>query len=113
MRIKILENGIKYILCNNDLEVGDKVFPLCAGLIEDGNFIHKNICLDRYHDGSLMCGLPNDAHIIKDLNYSVYKPYEILTDHEYGPKEKYFKIISVEDSIMIDETSWNYWKSKA
>jgi len=79
-----------YVFSNDDLEVGDKVFPISNGLTIDGKYTHKEF---DYRD--FMCGFPDGPHIIKNLHYSDYKPYEIYTSHGFGPVEKYFKIISI------------------
>lgn len=45
----------------------------------------------------------NEDHIIENLNYSDYKPYEVKTNRGYGPKENYFKIISELTTENIEE----------
>lgn len=96
MILEIIENNIKYILSNENLKTDDKVFPISRGICKKNKYTHEEVWLVRYLNGELMCGLPNDPHIIKDLNYSDYKPYQIHTSHGFGPIESYFKIIKQE-----------------
>lgn len=73
---------------NEDLKNGDEVFTISNGITLDGVYTHQEFDFSDY-----MCGYPDEPHIIKDLNHSTYKPYEVKTSHGYGPKEMYFKII--------------------
>ncbi len=92
MIVKIKYFGKTYTLSNDNLQNGDAVYPISEGhLDKDGKYIHKNFIWGKY-----TCGFPNEPHIIKDLNYSDYKPYQIRTTSGYGPIEKYFKIIDIE-----------------
>jgi hypothetical protein len=103
MILKVTEKGIRYTLTNEGLAVGDETFPISEGKVVDGKYVHEGLCLARYGGGKydeLMCGLPNDPHIILDLHHDTYKPYEVRTNHGYGPVEHYFKI--VEQFPVID-----------
>lgn len=89
MIIEKIQNGTIYTLSNENLNPGDKVYPIARGRItpENSFILHE---LD-YRD--FISGWPNDPHIVKDTSYSDYKPYQIRTDKGYGPIEKYYKII--------------------
>lgn len=103
MILKHTEKGIRYTLTNEGLTVGDETFPISKGKIVDGKYVHEGLWLARYGDGAyddLMCGLPDDPHVILDLHHDTYKPYEVHTNHGYGPVEHYFKI--VEQVPVID-----------
>lgn len=76
------------VFSNENLKVGDKVFPISNGKVEEDKYIHW-----KYDFRDFMCGYPDDPHIIKDLKYSNYKPYEVHTSHGWGPIESYYKII--------------------
>jgi hypothetical protein len=94
MKLKVTYNGITYHLTNSGLKVGDEVFPISEGHIdEDNKYVHTGIWLTEYFDGSLMSGLPDDPHIIEDLHHSDDKAYEVRTQKGFGPIEEYFKII--------------------
>ncbi len=81
-------NGKDYRFSNENLNVGDQVFPISRGKITDGIYEHQNFDFRDF-----MCGFPDDPHYIKNLKHSTYKPYEVSTDHGYSPIECYFKII--------------------
>jgi len=100
---------ILYTLSNEDLKVGDETFPVSAGISKDDVYIHERFEFARY-----MSGFPNDPHIIEDLHHNdQYKPYEIRTNHGYGPKEKYFKIISKKDLMNdLSPSLQAYYKNK-
>jgi len=84
-------NGKIYTLSNEGLVEGDKVFPISFGTTENGIFTHEYF---KFFEWDYF---PDDPHTIEDLYYSDFKPYEIKTDHGFGPIEKYYKIISIED----------------
>lgn len=74
-------------MTNEDLQVGDKVYPISHGRTKDGKYEHE------YFDfRDFMSGYPDEPHTILDLHHSDDKGYEIRTDMGYGPREKYFKI---------------------
>jgi hypothetical protein len=80
---------IDYILSNENLKVNDKVFPISRGRTWNDTHIHFN-----YDFRDFMCGFPDEPHTILDLKHSDnYKPYEVRTDHGYGPIEMYYKIL--------------------
>ena len=88
-------NGTRYTLSNEGLAVGDEVYPIARGRsLEDGGWI-----LHEFDYSESCSGFPDEPHVIVDLDYSTYKPYQIRTDHGYGPIEQYFKIIKVEREI--------------
>lgn len=95
MIIEKVHNKVRYTLSNDNLDVGDKVFPILRGrCLDDGNFI--------YHDfnySEACSGFPYDPHTILDLHYSDSKPYEVRTDMGYSNRESYFKIIKKEVQI--------------
>lgn len=89
MIIQHTYKNIDYILSNENLKVDDKVYPISCGRTAGNIHIHY-----EYDFRDFMCGFPNEPHIIEDMKYSEnYKPYEIRTDHGYGPLEMYYKII--------------------
>jgi len=98
MIIQHTYKGIDYILSNENLKVGDRVFPISRGRTWNDKHIHY-----EYDFRDFMCGFPDEPHIILDLNYSKnYKPYEIHTDHGFGPVEMYYKIeVSMNKSDYI------------
>ena len=91
MLVETVKNGIRYTLSNENLEVGDKVFPIGRGrCLDGGGWILHNIAFEEY------MGFPYDFHTIMDLKHSDYKPYEVKTDKGYSPIESYYKIIKKE-----------------
>jgi hypothetical protein len=89
----------RYTLTNEGLRVGDEVYPIGQGRCLDGGgwIFHKIDFHESYMD------FPNDPHKIINLKHSDYKPYEVRTDHGYGPRETYYKIVKVEHQESIDK----------
>lgn len=85
MKICIFRDGRPYFFTNENLKVGDRVWPLLTGYTPLGQFYATGIEPDRF--------LPAEAHTIQDLNHSETKGYEVRTDYGYGPVECYFKLI--------------------
>lgn len=99
MKIEKVHNKIRYTLSNENLRIGDKVFPIARGrCLDDGTWI-----LHNFDFRDFMCGFPNEPHIIMDLKHSTYKPYELRTNMGYSPLECYYKIIKIEEKIKIKE----------
>jgi hypothetical protein len=95
MNVEKVHNGIRYTLSNDDLKVGDKVFPIAWGrCLDDGGWILHDIDFRE-----LTSGFPDEPHEILDLKHSDYKPYEVRTDHGYSPSECYYKIIKKEKQV--------------
>jgi hypothetical protein len=92
MNVEKVHGNFRYTLTNKCLAVGDEVFPIAWGKTENGLFLFHE--LDYSFCSS---GFPDDPHIIKDLNHSDYKPYEIHTNKGYGPVETYFRIMTKEE----------------
>lgn len=86
--------GKRYTLSNENLKVGDKVFPIAWGrCLDDGGWILHNF---SYHTSS---GFPDEPHTILNLKHSDYKPYQVRTNHGYSPVECYYKIIKIEKRV--------------
>lgn len=94
MKTKYVYENVEYTFSNENLKVGDKVFPISRGKVTDDKFEHW-----EFDFRDFMCGFPDEPHIILDLHHSNYKPYQSRTDHGYSPIECYFKII--EKKILI------------
>jgi hypothetical protein len=95
MKIEHVYDSIRYTLSNDNLKVGDKVFPIGQGrCLDDGGWILHNL---DYRD--FMSGFPHSPHTIQNLKYSDYKPYGVQTDMGYSPIECYYKIIKKEEQV--------------
>jgi len=93
--------GIRYTFSNENLQIGDKVFPIADGRVrEDGSFILHNFSFEDYSTG-----FPDEPHTIIDLKHSDYKPYEVRTEYGYSPAECYYKIIKKEHQITENPES--------
>ncbi|MFW5847494.1 MAG: hypothetical protein ACOCVF_01055 [bacterium] len=109
---KYLNGKFRYLLSNENLKEGDKVYPIANGRCrDDGSWI-----LHGFNFEESLSGFPDNPHTIINLKYSDYKPYEVKTDKGYSPIECYYKIIKVEEKILIEKslgkmifTDW-YWK---
>jgi hypothetical protein len=90
MIIQHTYNSIDYILSNENLKKGDRVYPISRGRTAGNTHIHY-----EYDFRDFMSGFPKEPHIIEDLKHSENcKPYEIRTDHGYGPAEMYYRIVA-------------------
>lgn len=99
MKIEHVFNKIRYTLTNENLNVGDKVYPITRGrCLDDGGWILHNL---DYRD--FISGFPNEPHTLLDLNYSKSKPYQVRTDMGYSPIECYYKIIKKEQNKLVKE----------
>lgn len=99
MKIEHVFNKIRYTLTNENLNVGDKVYPIAQGrCLDDGGWILHGLDFRDF-----MSGFPNEPHTIEDLNYSKSKPYQVRTDKGFSPIESYYKIIKKEQNELIRE----------
>jgi hypothetical protein len=97
MLVEKVHNGIRYTLSNENLKVGDKVYPIASGrCLDNGDWILHNISFKDF-----MTGFPDEPHTIENLKHSDYKPYEVKTDAGFSPKECYYKIIKMEEKTTI------------
>lgn len=96
MRIEKIHDGIRYTLTNDNLKVGDEVFPIARGrCLDDGSWI-----LSNFDFRDFMSGFPDKPHIIEDLDYDngrQGKAYQVRTNNGYSPIECYYKIIKTEE----------------
>lgn len=90
--------GIRYTLSNENLEVGDKVYPIAWGrTLPNGDFIFHN-----YDYRKVVSGFPDEPHTILKFKTDC-KPIEVRTDHGYSPKEVYYKIVKKEKQEMAEK----------
>lgn len=100
MLVEHVHEKIRYTLSNENLKKGDKVFPIAWGrCLDKGGWI-----LHDFDFREIMSGFPNKPHIIEDLNYSDYKPYQVRTNNGYSPIECYYKIIKTEIQVKVQES---------
>jgi hypothetical protein len=103
MKIEKVHNKIRYTLSNENLKVGDGVFPIANGrCLDDGGWILHDLDFRDF-----MSGFPDEPHIIMDLNYDngrQGKPYQVRTDKGYSPIECYYKIIKLEEQIKVRDS---------
>ena len=93
MITEYVHKGIRYTFSNENIQVGDKVFPIAHGrCLDGGGWI--------LHGFRYLSGFPDEPHTILDLHHSDYKPYQVHTDHGYGPVEIYYKIIKKEKQVQ-------------
>ena len=98
MIVKHKYNGKEYTLSNENLQNGDKVYPISRGKSNSEKFTYEHWSFEwRY----FMTGWISEPHTILDIHYSDYKPYEVHTSHGFSPIECYFKIISVEPILKL------------
>jgi hypothetical protein len=111
MKIEHIKKGIRYTLSNENLKVGDKVYPIATGrCLENDEWILHDIGFKKY-----LTGFPGDPDTIIDLEHSKDKAIQVSTNRGYSPIEVYYKIIKkekqVEDKHLLDNTLiFKNWK---
>ena len=94
MKIEKVHNKIRYTFSNENLKVGDEVYPIAYGrCLDNGEWV-----LNDFDFRDFMCGFSNEPHIIEDLNYDngrQGKPYQVRTNKGFSPIECYYKIIKI------------------
>lgn len=102
MKVEKVHSGIRYTLSNEDLKVGDEVFPIAYGrCLNNDEWIFHNLDFRNF-----MSGFPEEPHTIVDLDYASVKrgkPYQVKTNRGYAPIEGYYKIIKMEKQIKVGE----------
>lgn len=107
MQVEKIYDNVRYRLSNENLQVDDKVYPVARGrCVENDEWVLHEIDFDED-----ISGFPYEPHTIENRHYSDCKPYEVHTDHGYGPMETYFKIIKRERLIetkgkLFDTFNW-------
>jgi hypothetical protein len=109
MKIEKVYNNIRYTLSNEDLQVGDKVYPIARGRCLDGGgwILHDIEFESKYVKGLNTSGFPDEPHTILDLNYDngrQCKPYQVRTNYGFSPIERYYKIIKLEERVKVKES---------
>jgi hypothetical protein len=110
MITKYIYEGTEYTLSNENLVVGDMVFPISRGRTIDNVHVHE-----EFDFRDFMSGFPDDPHTIKNMDYSKgqNKTYEVHTSHGWSPKECYFKIISTNKTSRMNELTLDMLKQHA
>lgn len=105
MIIEKVFNKIRYTLSNDNLSIGDKVYPIANGrCLDDGTWVFH-----KFDFRNFMSGFPNEPHTILDLNHCPdHKSHEVQTDMGYSPKECYYKIIKKEKQEIINTPTKNF-----
>ena len=106
MKVETIYNDIRYVLSNDNLKVGDKVYCIGRGRVVNNN----ELIFHEFDFRNFISGFPDDPDIIENLNYSEYKPYEVKTDKGWSPKESYFKIIKKEKQIELNRGKFKSYK---
>jgi len=92
MKLVIYSEERKYLLSNKNIDLGDRVYPMTNGqIINEDYYVNEVLHEDN------RTGFPDDPHIIKDLDYSGDKRYEVITNKGYGPREKFFRIVATKE----------------
>lgn len=81
-------------LCTNKIAVGDSAFPFLHGGVAALEAKEAPWEIETY-----LTGWPNDPHIIEDMHYSDFKPYEIRTSKGFGPREDYFLVFKIPKGV--------------
>lgn len=68
------------------------------GMCREDEYYYRTIYSPNDKDENFGCldanmtGFPDSPCIIQNVEHSTYKPFEVRTNHGYGPKEMYFKL---------------------
>lgn len=99
MKIEEHFEGFRIRLSNENLIVGDEVYPIARGRhLDDGTFL-----LHELDFRDFMSGFPHEPHVVESF-YSDGKNDccdNIRTNHGYSPAIVYFKIIKIEKQIEL------------
>lgn len=102
MKLAIPKGGGEfYTFTNEDLKIGDKVFPLVHGWSHNGEWYLTDIAVwhDEDPENILACTgwsekeEEREYHTIKDIVKYPNEPLRIITDRGYSPAQCYFKEI--------------------
>ena len=95
MNIETVYKKIRYRLSNDNLKVGDEVFPCASGrTLDNGEFLLHYLEFDEMHYTQFDTDFPNQPHIIEKIEKD-----KIITDNGYSHPQVYYKIIKKEKQI--------------
>lgn len=95
MKVEHYIGDYRYLLSNENLQIGDKVFSLIGGRFVDGEMHYHNIHFpENFEDPSTIT--------------SISKEY-IYTNRGYGHPPRYFKIVKVERQVKDDSGRFVRW----
>ena len=89
MKILHIYNDCQYMLSNDDLKLGDKVYPISYGKVVNNIYIHKG-----FDYSVVLSGFPHEPHTVIEINYSDDIGYKLRTNKGFGVPEQYFKVIA-------------------
>lgn len=95
MLIEKVINAIRYVLSNENLKAGDKVFPLIHGRILDSGEFH----LHGLEWDSRSLDFPDEPHTIRKFDTKMNKMPYAITNFGYSPICVYFKVIKMEQQF--------------
>lgn len=91
MNIETVYEGIRYRLSNDNLKVGDEVFPCASGRrLDNGEFLLHYLEFDKSHYANFDTDFPNNPHIITSIGEDIH------TNMGYSSPQVYYKIIKKE-----------------
>ncbi len=93
------DRDIRYTLSNENIAIGDKVYPLAMGRCrDDGSWVLHEFYFERY-----MSGFPKEPHEVVEFIKNERANYRtIRTHHGSSPEYCYFKVIKKERQIKSD-----------
>jgi hypothetical protein len=102
------ERDIRYTLSNDNLQVGDKVYPIAMGRCrDDGSWV-----LHEFNWEGYMCGFPNEPHTIIEFKPNMYdsdKYRDVRTDYGSSPEYCYYKVIKKERQEKENDRVFSRW----
>ena len=99
MNVECVIDKIRYTLSNDNLKVGDEVFPIASGRrLDDGGWILHYLEFDKYHYTNFETGFPKDPHIIEKIAED-----NINTNKGYSYPQVYYKIIKKEHQVKTTD----------
>jgi hypothetical protein len=104
MLIEHVYKGVRYTLSNENLAVGNEVFPIAWGRQTKEGWILHNLDYRK-----LTSSFPDEPHTITSIEKVSPVETIIRTHHGYSPAESYYKIIKREKQIKESERIFASW----
>jgi hypothetical protein len=96
MKVEHFIGDFRYLLSNENLQVGDEVFSLIGGRFVNGEMYFHGIHFPEGFDNP-------------DIIERIEEEY-IYTNHGYSHPPRYFKLIKIEHQVLKDAGRFKSWE---
>lgn len=104
MNVEHVHKGVRYTLSNDNLKVGDEVFPIAWGRQTKEGWILHNLDYRK-----LTSSFPDEPHTITFIDKVSPVETMVRTHHGNSSAESYYKIIKREKQIKENERMFARW----